>query len=192
MSNSAPATPSGTKTVDTARRDVELRRLFVDLTTDRQRALERIWQLCADDLYGLTVWRTGSRPTAEDAVQEVFVRLARCAPDLTEVRRPFDYLLTMAHRAAIDAFRGRRPTEDLETAALVVSETDPERAAEAAKLSQVLGKLNPIQREVIYLKHFMGLTFRAIGTVTEVSTFTAASRYRLAIRHLRRLMEVRR
>ena len=54
----------------------------------------------------------------------------------------------------------------------------------------MLKDLPPPQREALYLRHFAGLTFAQIGRVAGVPTFTAASRYRLGIRRLRRMMGI--
>jgi DNA-directed RNA polymerase specialized sigma24 family protein len=43
---------------------------------------------------------------------------------------------------------------------------------------------------VVFLKHFAELTFREIGRVTGVPMFTAAARYRLALRRLRQHLRV--
>jgi len=174
-----------------ARRDGELRELFDELAPDRLEALDRIWDLAADDLYGLALWRTGSAADAEDVVQEVFVRLARAAPKLARVRKPFAYMLSMTHRAAVDTLRGNRRREELAAApALAIVDPELEQSADAAKASALLAELPPGQREVVYLRHFADLTFREIGGATGVGTFTAASRYRLAIRRLRKQMGV--
>ena len=153
-------------------------------------ALDTIWDLCARDLYGLALWRTGSTTDAEDAVQDVFLRLARFPRSLAQARRPRAYLLAMAHRAAVDALR-RRPGALLESdPPLVAPDNDPERAADAERASRLADGLPAKQRTVLFLRLFAELSFADIGRVTGVATFTAASRYRLAIRRLRKRMGV--
>lgn len=188
-----PATAVGRVTESNeSARDAELRELFGDLADGRVEALERVWELTADDLYGLALWRTGSGADAEDVVQEVFVRIARAAKRLGRVKKPFGYLLRTAHRASIDVLRRRRrhAAEGEETLATLFVESDPVRAADASRLSRVLTELAPAQREVVYLKHFAGLKLREIGAATGVPTFTAASRYRLAVERLKKLLGV--
>jgi RNA polymerase sigma-70 factor (ECF subfamily) len=153
-------------------------------------ALDRIWSLCADDLYGLVLWRTGSPADAEDAVQEVFVRLARSPGAAAQARSPKAYLLTMAHRAAIDAHRRKRERSADPDVTLVAPPTDPGRAADAERAVRLMKDLPPPQRETVFLRHFAEMTFEEIGRVTGVPTFTASSRYRLAMLRLRKRMGV--
>jgi len=175
----------------TSASDSVLSAALADLARGRLQALDAIWDAIASDLFGLALWRTGSRNDAEEAVQEVFVRLARSAGRLPAIARPRAYLLTMAHRAAVDVVRRRRPGEPLDSAVeLLAPALDPGRAADAERASHLFLQLPPKHREVVHLKHFVDLSFAEIGQVIGVPTFTAASRYRLAIRRLRELMGV--
>ena len=65
-----------------------------------------------------------------------------------------------------------------------VMEAIPDEASEI-RLGEALAALSAEQREVILLKDFEGLTFRAIGSACGVSTHTAASRHRYAMDRLR-------
>lgn len=155
-------------------------------------ALEAIYDACAADLFGLALWRTGSREDAADVLQEVLVRLAGRGSKLRRVRDPRAYLLAMAHSAAVDIVRRRRITVEAGDALLEPVRPDPGTAADAARASRLLLGLPAAQREAVYLRHFAGLSFAEIGDVTGVPTFTAASRYRLGIGRLRSLMGVNR
>jgi RNA polymerase sigma-70 factor (ECF subfamily) len=167
--------------------------LFQDLARGRTEALEGIWESCADDLYGLALWRTGSIADASDVVQDVFVRIAERRSKLRSVRNPRAYLLAMAHRAAVDLHRSRsrRPTRPLEDCPyLEAPGADRERETEARRTSSMLADLPDAQREAVWLHEIAGLTFAEIGKVTGAPTFTAASRHRLGMKRLRKLMGV--
>jgi RNA polymerase sigma-70 factor (ECF subfamily) len=166
--------------------------LFADVAVGEAGALERLYDVAANRLYGFAVWATGSREDAEDVVSDVFVRIARQGARLSGVREPRAWLLTVTRRIAIDRARraSRRATERLEEAELVVAPAhDPGRARDAERASRLIAALPRSQREVVWLRHYADCTFSAIGTILGVPTFTAASRHRLAIRRLRRLME---
>ena len=168
-----------------------LRAPFDALAGGDSAALEAIWDLSSRRLYGLALWRTGREEDARDVVQEVFVRLASRRSDLRAVEAPHLWLLAMAHNAAVDAVRrsSRRRAEPLESAAHVAAPgPDPESAAAASTTSRALAQLPPSQREAVLLHHVAGCSFREISAITGVPAFTAASRCRLALARLRRLM----
>lgn len=164
--------------------------LFERLAGGDLDALGEIYDRWAKEIHALAVWRTGDSAEAADVVQEVFVRLATTRARLAAVRDPRRYLLSMAHRAAVDRKRvWRRMVPLRQVALLEASPLEPDRQVDAERASRLLLALPPSQREVIYLRHFSDLSFREIGRVTGVPTFTAASRYRLGMRRLRKRME---
>lgn len=192
-----PTTPAsiagGTASGGTARReDKSWLEIFAALAGGRTHALDELYDLAATDVYRLVLWRTGSKEDAEDVVQDVFIRVAEHGPKLASVRHPRRWLLTVAHRAAIDLCRRRsrlkaEPVDDVPF--LVAEDEDPARAADAEQVSRLLATLPPKQREVLLLRHFADCTFAEIGRITGVPTFTAASRHRLAVAKLRRMLE---
>lgn len=168
------------------------RHLFVDLAAGRVAALDELYDAAAPKLYGLALWRTGSEDDAADVVQDVFVRVAEQGARLAKVRNPRAWIMTVAHRAAIDLVRrrSRRQTEPLEQCVfLSAADGAGERTLEATQVSALLAGLPDTHRVVIYLKHFAGCTFAEIGDIVGVPKFTAASRYRNGIQKLRKLME---
>jgi RNA polymerase sigma-70 factor (ECF subfamily) len=167
-------------------RDPELTALLERLAGGDLEALGQLYDICASELFAIAHWRTGSTADAADCVQDVFTRLASSPEIATGVRHARRYLMTMAHHAAIDRARSRRPVIALDDAPfLQVRGPDPDRKLDASRASTILHELPDAQREAVYLHHFAGLSFRDVGRVTGVPTFTAASRYRLGIARLR-------
>jgi RNA polymerase sigma-70 factor (ECF subfamily) len=167
------------------------RELFVQLAEGRMHAFEELYDVASQRLYGLALWHTGSPEDAGDVVQEVFVKLAEQRHRLERVQDPRAWLLTVAFRLSVDVLRRRRrrPTEPIDPHALLAApEPEPERALDADRASRLLASLPGAQRDAIYLRHFTDCTFAEIGAITGVPTFTAASRYRLGLRRLRRLV----
>jgi RNA polymerase sigma-70 factor (ECF subfamily) len=168
-----------------ARRD---RKRLVRLARGDASALEELYDRHAERLFGLALWLTRSRDDAEDIVQTVMVKLAGAGEKLLEVRRPAAYLVAMARSEALDRLEWRRTRgEDPLHEALFVEPAGPEGAdrAEALAVRDAVASLPADQGEVVYLHVFEGWSFREIGESLDVSTFTAASRYRLALEKLR-------
>lgn len=154
---------------------------------ERHELLAELYDRCAGELYGHALWRCGDASLADDVVQDVFVKIAGGSRRLARVRRPRRYLLTMVHRAAVDLYRRRRRAEPTEAPPLAVpGSADGVDPVDAGRAARLLARLPAKQREVLYLRFYAELTFGEIGAVTGVSTFTAASRYRLGLRRLRR------
>jgi RNA polymerase sigma-70 factor (ECF subfamily) len=174
-------------------RDEELVGLLARLAGGDLSALDPIYDACASEIFATAHWRTGSATDAEDCVQDVFVKLASSPAIAAGIRHARRYLMTMAHRAAVDRMRTRRPSVALDNAPLLEARSlDPDRVLDASRATQSLSELPDAQREAIYLHHFAGLSFRELARVTGVPTFTAASRYRLGIAHLRASLGERR
>lgn len=190
-----PAGESDPSTTDLRHR---LSDAFEDLRGGDVDALDRLWELSADRLYGLALWRCGHASEAADAVQETWIRLARAAGEgrLPQVRDPLAYLLTVTRRCAVDQLRTRRDHDDLDDldadiggeSSLLVPTSRSESKIDARRAEQALRHLPDEQREAVYLRLFAGLSFREIGEATDSPQFTAASRYRLGLRKLRDLL----
>lgn len=165
--------------------------LFAELAAGHLEALGRLYDLASGRLYGLSLWRTGNSEDAREVVQEVFVRVAEQRERLAAVRDPRWWLLSLAHRLAVDVTRRRqrRPVEPIDDHPyLEANVPDRAREADGRRAWALVGGLSPKQREVIYLHHFEGMSHAEIGRSLGVPTFTAASRYRLGLTALRRLL----
>ena len=174
------------------RADEDWRDLFADLAAGRLVALDELYDVAAPQIYGLALWRTGSKDDAADVVQDVFVRVAEQGGRLAKVRNPRAWLLTVARRTAVDVTRRRNrwAADSLDDYPYLTAADDRgDRLLDTAQVSLLLSAIPESSREVIYLKHFAGCTFAEIGDIVGVPKFTAASRYRNGIQKLRKRME---
>jgi DNA-directed RNA polymerase specialized sigma24 family protein len=94
------------------------------------------------------------------------------------------WVLTIAHRKAIDAHRGRArrpvPSAELpETPAPAVTLPDP-------GLWDAVGKLSPKQRASIVLRFVSDLPFRQVGRILDISEAAARQNVHEGIAHLRK------
>jgi RNA polymerase sigma-70 factor (ECF subfamily) len=128
---------------------------------------------------------------AEDALQEVFLGILRRRgkPNIENMQA---YLFRAARNQALMVLRKRR-NQDRRSAAATVCWIDVDACAQhdrevAIDIARALQQLPLEQREVIALKLGEDLTFAEIGKALGISQNTAASRYRLALARLRRLL----
>jgi len=160
---------------------------------------ERVYAILYEQ-FGARLIRTaiailGCREDAEDAVQDVFVALVRSRRQLGEIEDLTAYLFAaLRHAAARCAMRRDReiPLHDLMETMPSRSEPCSDHAVDGElqeRLQHALQELPPEQREVVSLRLAGELTFAQIAKASEVSTQTAASRYRYGLEKLRALLK---
>jgi RNA polymerase sigma-70 factor (ECF subfamily) len=126
-------------------------------------ALRFIYLRYADNVYGYVCSIVRDEHEAEDVTQHIFAKLLT-AIDRYEPRVvPFSaWILRVAHNAAIDHMRMRRPVpcEEVRSPDLAFDSTGRERFAD---LQLALDALPPEQRDVIMLRFLVGLSPREIA-----------------------------
>lgn len=132
---------------------------------------------------------------AEDALQEVFLRVARAASGYQNNWAFSTWLYTIALNAARDMLRRRTPpVAETEVEPATTEPTPPQRASREEVVSLVreaLMALEPNHREPLVLKHFSELTFEQIGSVLQAPISTIKSRTAAALKQLRRELLLR-
>lgn len=158
---------------------------------DQTAAFAALYDRFAGPLYRVALALLRSRPDAEDAVQEVFLGLARSRPSLDGVENVRAYLFSALRRAAARLAARRRadPLPALGPPAPAEQGADPELSP---LLEQGLAALPAEQREVLSLKIDGALTFAEIAAVVGAPLKTVASRYRYALEKLRATLEAAR
>ena len=157
----------------------------------RETEIERLYDGHAQPLYAFLLNFTRDEADTRDLLQEIFVKLAREPELLAGVRDERAFLIRLAHNAAIDLMR-RRGTRDrtrenfaAETGFLFAATANPDENIFRDELASALAELPEEQRAVVHLKLWEELTFEEIAAALDISSNTAASRYRYGIDKLR-------
>jgi RNA polymerase sigma-70 factor, ECF subfamily len=168
--------------------------LLIGLSAGDERAFAAVYEGFGARLLRTATAMLGRREDAEDAVQEVFMALVRSRRCLSEIDDLTAYLFTaLRHAAARCAARQQKDghrVDCLDVASHSDSHVDVIARSEFHDgLQLALGQLPPEQREVVSYRLAGELTFAQIGQLLEISTQTAASRYRYALEKLRLLLK---
>jgi RNA polymerase sigma-70 factor (ECF subfamily) len=141
---------------------------------------------------------TGDYGSAEDLLQEVFIRVWRHRDRYQAQGRFSGWLFTIARRLALDHLEkaGRRRTAPLEGECLEerLPEPDaaPDKVLEGADLQRriewAIAALPEEQREVFLLREYGGLQFSEIARMTDAPLGTALARMRYAVLNLRKAL----
>jgi RNA polymerase sigma-70 factor (ECF subfamily) len=145
-------------------------------------ALSLVYDRFAASLFRVLCAWLDSTTDAEDALQEVFVRLA--TGRIGRIRDLRAYLFMAARNQAMTHLRQRRKEqgwEDITTLEIAA----PEANTSSHDWPTLLYRLPLEQREVIVLKVWEQMTFNEIAVVVGASANTVMSRYRYGIERLR-------
>jgi DNA-directed RNA polymerase specialized sigma24 family protein len=115
--------------------------------------------------------RAGS-DLADDIVQCVFCRILELPlPQLNSIRDVPAWLMSVARNEALNHLRAMRRRAKLS-------------ASPPGELARAIERLARRNREVIVLRHVVGLSFDAMALATGLARSTVASRYAIAVQEL--------
>jgi len=146
--------------------------------------VRRLYEEHAPALLGYACALLGARASAEDVLHAVFLALIREKKPLAD---PVPYVFKAVRNAALNVRRQEARLIPLE------SESDWFESANgiselALAVQEALNTLPDLQREVVVLHIWCGMTFVEIATLIQIPSDTAASRYRYALSKLEELL----
>jgi RNA polymerase sigma-70 factor, ECF subfamily len=140
--------------------DVDLRLLVSRAQEGDRGALEELYLLHFDRIYGYLYVTVGNRDDAEDLTTQTFLRMLESIGRFRWQAAPFSaWLLRIAHNLAVDLFRARQRVQ--------VEPEVPEREDTAVGgealgsiaqfgMLELIDRLSPEQRQVLTLKFLFG------------------------------------
>ncbi|MFP3578251.1 ECF RNA polymerase sigma factor SigK [Arthrobacter sp. fls2-241-R2A-200] len=177
----------------------QLTELLGLVATGDQRAFAEFYRLTSRRVFGMAKRVLVDPDLSEDATQEVYLQVWQGAARFDRAAgSPLAWLMTIAHRRAIDRVRAVQAATDREAkygAAsqdrdrdLVVEEADT--ALEAEAVSRCLGTLTDTQRESVRLAYYGGLTYREVAERLGAAVPTIKSRIRDGLLRLKTCLGV--
>jgi RNA polymerase sigma-70 factor (ECF subfamily) len=135
-------------------------------------------------------WRmSGSAATAEDITQDVFVALLRYPGRFDPARGVLRaFLLGIARNLALKRWRAEHRFEPLDDEALDPEPIDVDRGEVGEIVGRAVRVLPPLQREVVVLVEYEGLTLAEVAVAVDADVGTVKSRLHRARENLRRTL----
>lgn len=211
-------TPKGTKLTDTGpahaeavdtagqapdavgQQDRDVLAELIRLTaTGDQRAFARLYQLTAKRVYGMARRVLVDPDLAQDTTQETYLQAWQAAAKFDpEAGSPLAWLMTIAHRRAVDKVRSTQSATDRESRYGAVSQVIDhdevvERVSsrlEAEAVVRCLGTLTETQQESVRLAYYGGLTYREVAERLGTAVPTIKSRIRDGLLRLKNCLGV--
>jgi len=183
---------SGTDT-DTGARETSEQLLELVAYGDKD-AFERLYDRIAGPVFGVVRRVLRDPAQSQEVTQEVLIEVWRTATRFDANRgSASSWVLTMAHRRAVDRVRSAQSATDREARAALLDHTpDYDEVAEAVQtrleaeqVRKALESLTALQREALRLAYYGGYTQREVSDLLGVPLGTVKTRLRDGLIRLR-------
>ena len=137
--------------------------LIVQVSQGNTFALEALSRLVSARMLSIALSVVKNRMTAEDVVQDSFLRIVRNAHLFKPQTNGYAWICKITQNVALNALRaeGRRRSENIDDFFNLSSDDDvAEQSTSKVMLKQAMGVLTEFEKRVIYQKYFMDFTVR--------------------------------
>jgi RNA polymerase sigma-70 factor (ECF subfamily) len=168
-----------------------------------QNALEILIHRHKNRIFSYILLIVKKQELAEDIFQETFIKVIRSLKKgrYTDNGKFISWVLRISHNLIIDHFRKEKLKNtisndsfegDLFNSQKFAEDTIEDQMVYTQILSEVkdlIQELPEDQQQVIYMRHYLDLSFKEIADITDVSINTSLGRMRYALINLRKLVE---
>src|SRR6266487_6140726 len=153
---------------------------------------EQVWDAFHGPLQQFIRRRVSDEVTAEDVLQDVFLKIHQRVETLKDVKRLESWIYQITRNAIIDSYSSSRPTTTLEEAEVLVM---PEELPDDDVVSELLPcvramvkSLPELDRQALVLTEYQGLTQKELSERLGLSFSGAKSRVQRACEKLKQLL----
>lgn len=182
-----------------ARVSNDLNTLLRQIARGDSDAFATFYDLTKSRVYGVVARVLRDAGYSEETTQEIYLEVWRTASEYDAVKgSPLAWVLTMAHRRAVDRVRAeqagsqresRYGAANIDPASDVVADSAI-AGDERRRVARCLDGLTDAQRECIELAYYGGLTYAEVSQRLAANLSTIKSRMRDALRGLRNCLDV--
>ena len=157
--------------------------------------LKEIWLTFSGRFYRIAYYILDSQEDAEDAVQELYLKIFSGSKNMMDVRNPLAYGTTLLRNICIDRIRRRNAVCAEEIQEYIVSDTSGPDETSACRdalksLLQEMEKLPEKQSRALKMRAFEGLEYHEIAKRMRLSQVNVRVLISIARKQLKRRMNI--
>ncbi|MBM7173075.1 sigma-70 family RNA polymerase sigma factor [Streptomyces sp. G44] len=172
----------------------DLQELVARVARGDQQAFSGVYDAVAGPVIGVVRGVLRDHAQSEEVAQEVLVEVWRTAPRYRpDLGTAMNWILTLAHRRAVDRVRSVEASAAREHKAALLSRTPEfdevseqvETHLEREQVRRCLRSLTEVQRQSVTLAYYRGLTYRQVAELLTLPLGTVKTRLRDGLIRLR-------
>lgn len=174
----------------------DLGALIIKVSMKDRASFDLLYHKASPKLFAICIRILGERSEAEDALQEIFVRIwQRAGTYSADGRSPSGWLSTIARNHAIDRLRRKKPvSRDIEEAYDLADEGDtPEQSAhlksEGRRIDRCMETLRPEWATAVREAYVSGLSYDELAERYDVPLNTMRTWLRRSLMKLKECLE---
>lgn len=165
----------------------DLSELLVHVARGDQEAFATAYEAVVGPVLGLVRSILRDPAQSEEVAQEVLVEVWRCAARYEPERgSAMSWVMTLAHRRAVDRVRSAQAASDREDRAALLDQTPAfdevteqvEARLEREQVRRCMRNLTEVQRESVTLAYYCGHTYREVAELLALPLGTVKTRMR--------------
>lgn len=165
-----------------------LEQLILQMGQGSTLALEPFYEQTRASVFAFALSILGDRHSAEDVMQETYLRVYQGAGNYTAMGKPMAWLLTITKNLAFQKLRGDKSAPE------ELDEQLPAPGFETCTLDRLtlqtaLEALSREEREIVTLHAVAGFKHRETAAMLELPLATVLSKYHRALSKLRRILK---
>lgn len=169
----------------------ETQNLIEGLKNKERKSYDMLYKNYSSILYGIALRITKRQETAEDVLQETFVKIYNNILKYDSTKGTlFTWMLNICRNTSIDKIRYGKESVHIEFDLLKLNlntGTNPEIELANAELWELLEKLDEDHKVVLKLSYYYGYSHKDIAAKLNMPFGTVKSKIRIAIRELRKI-----
>ncbi len=176
--------------------EAEIAVLIQRLALRDRAALAQLYNAVSPKLFGVCLRILRDRPDAEDALQEVFIKVWQRADRFSLVgTSPVGWLVAIARNHCIDRLRSRKPSGDSLDAAHEIADTGPDPEArtvligEGRRIDRCMRELEADRADAVRSAYVEGLSYQELAERYSVPLNTMRTWLRRSLLKLRECLD---
>ena len=170
----------------------DLSNLICRVALQDRRAFDQLYQLTSRKLFGVALRMLKDPAEAEDAIQEIYVRIWQKADRFRPGEaQPMSWLIAIARNLSIDRLRRRKPVSVPINEATDVADPMPgpdvvtDQSKQRSRLDDCLSKLNARKAEAVKSAYVEGYSYQELADRFEIPLNTIRTWLRRSLLSLR-------
>lgn len=165
-------------------------KLIRDIQDGNRSCLKELIEIYYDDIFRYCIYHMTDRETAEDAVQEIFLKVLTHIYHYKKNGKFRSYLYTIAANTCKDMWKKKIHDSEKEKKSELhemFMESGFEQAEGQVDLIRTLSSLPDYQKEIIILRYSSDLSIKEIAKILSIPYRTAQTRLKAALRNIEKV-----